>query len=249
MGNNISTTFTTNKNNYVFGTKTKNYFDEYNEKLEKEIAKAKAEEEAKKQRTQMEKRVNSITSIIEEDASTPQNVNSKELALTIMNTAQTTGVDPLLLACICKQETHFDQNKLGKNGKGMTQITSIVPKDMYARAEQYDNQMKKLIGEYKSLDKVFAAKDANPKLNLGDYGEMLYKYKTPEALFNGLKKDRDLNIKCGAYTIKFQLKKSDGDVRAALENYNGSSSKKSYATNVINYMNNAKSLVRLDAYC
>lgn len=249
MGNNISTTFTTNKNNYVFGAKTKNYFDEYSEKLEKEIAKAKAEEESKKQKQQFDNRVKSITSIIDEDVSTPKNVNSKELALTIMNTAQTVGVDPLLLACICKQETHFDQNQLGINGKGMTQITSIVPKDMYARAGQYDDKMRKLIGEYKSIDKVFAAKDANPKLNLGDYGEMLYKYRTPEALFNGLKKDRNLNIKCGAYTIKFQLKKSDGDVRTALEKYNGSSSKKSYATKVISYMDNAKSLVRLDAYC
>ncbi|MBD5403064.1 hypothetical protein HDR58_09785 [bacterium] len=249
MGNDLLVNFGMPQSKLSFGTgKVENYFEKCNRKFEEEKARQEAEKarkEAEKQaKQQFEQRTKAITSIIEEDPNVPKTVNKTELALAIIKNAQIVGVDPLLLACICKKESHFNQTL----GNGLTQVTSIVTQDMYQRAGLFDEHLNKLISQYKSLDNVFAAKNANPKLDLGDFGEMLYKYRTPAKLFQALQKDSDLNLRCGAYTIRFQLNQHNGNVRTALEEYNTTANKKSYANKIIGYMENAKALVRLNVY-
>lgn len=165
-----------------------------------------------------------------------------------MKISQEIGVDPLMLACLCKKESNFNQNELGSSGKGIAQITSILTDDMYLRPEVFDDKLKELIRQYKSLNKVFEAKKADPNLNLGDFGEMLYKYQTPDKLFKALQKDRNLNLKCAAYNMRFQLKEANGDVHKALENYNRTSAKKEYADKIMEYMRTAKSFCGLNVY-
>lgn len=193
-------------------------------------------------------RVLAIKSIIEEDPSAPEYVNSTKLANMIMQTGKETGMDPLVIACICKKETHFDQKKLNVNGKGIMQITSIVTEDMYQRTQLYEPKMKGLIEKYGSLEKVFQAKKKNSSINLGNFGEMLYKYKTPEKLYEALQKNTSLNLKCGAYLLKFKLSANNGDLKKALEDYNATVNKHNYSKAVLSYINNSKSILRLNAY-
>ncbi len=247
MENTIISSSQTSQNTFLHGAGSViNFFEKYNESISKELARRNAEIMEK---TQFERRTKAIASIIKEDPSTPKDVSQQELALEIHRNTKETGIDPLLLVCLCKKETHFDQKRSGNNGKGITQLTSIAMADMYQRAQLYDDTLKVLISKYKTLDKVFAAKNNNPKLYLGDFGEMLYKYKTPENLYNAIKKDRNLNLKCSAYAIKFHLNATNGDVRKALENYNTTYEKKEYASNIIRYMESARALVRINAYC
>ncbi len=253
MGTEVLTYFKPIQNNFVFGgIKPKNALEEYCEKIQKEIAEAEAEKARKEAerlaKLQFERRTKAIASVIAEDSSTPKSVNPTELALEIMKNAQIVGVDPLLLACICKKESHFDQNIPSSGGRGIGQITHWVPDDMYARPELFDERLAQLIKKHGSLKNVFAEKRANPKLELGDLGEILYKYKTSDNLYKALKNDRELNLRCAAYTIRFHLRNANGDVRTALENYNTTKDKKYYVRKVMQYMDNAKALVRLDAY-
>lgn len=249
MVNKISDGSLKTQNTFMFGvTRPKNALEKINEDLQKGIAKIEAEKAKRDAEMHFECRVRAIASVIEEDVSAPKNINQRELALEIMKNAQIVGVDPLLLACICKKESHFNQNIPSTGGRGIAPVTHYVPDDMYARPEVYDKRLAQLIDEYKSLNKVFAAKKANPKLELGDFGEMLYKYKTSDALCKALKNDRELNLRCAAYSIRFHLKEANGDVRTALEDYNTTADKKNYATKVMKYMDNAKALVRVNAY-
>lgn len=195
-----------------------------------------------------ENRTLAIKSVIEEDPETPKDVDTTKLANMIMQTGKETGVEPLVIACICKKETHFDQGKNVSSGKGIMQITSIVTEDMFQRFQLYEPKTKVLIEKYGSLEKAFQAKKKNPSINLGDFGEMLYKYKTPEKLYAALQKDAGLNLKCGAYLMKFHLASNNGDLRKSLEDYNATSDKHNYAKKVISYITNSKCLVKLNAY-
>ena len=143
------------------------------------------------------------------------------MASKITDAAFQAGIKPDSLAAIVQNESHFSERMISTgNGKGPAGITSIVPKDMYQRPELYDSKLALLIKQHGSLAKVFAAKKANPTLNLGDFGEMLYKYKTPDNLNAAQKKDFDLNLKIGAYVYKYNLKKANGNENIAFQNYN-----------------------------
>lgn len=119
---------------------------------------------------------------------------------------------------------------------------------MFQRTGLYDPEIKPVLDKYGSLKKAFEAKKNDPKIDLGDFGEILYKYNTPENLYEALKTDVGLNLKCGAYLMKFHLNANNGDIRKSLEAYNATSAKHSYAKKVMSYMDTSKSLVKLHAY-
>jgi hypothetical protein len=133
-------------------------------------------------------------------------------------------------------------------------ITSIAVKDLYARPKIYDSQLKGLISKYGSLQKVFAAKKANPSINLGNLGEILYKHGSWTNLNSAIKKDYDLNLKIGAYIYKYQLDKAMSNKHIsiadkeyeAFKNYNGSYLKHGYASSSVATLKAARAAASQD---
>jgi len=148
---------------------------------------------------------NRIAKVIKEDEDrgnskyTPEQISSL-----IVKTSKKYDVDPLIVASIAKQETHFTQELSGKNGKGMMQITSISLKDMYQRSKIYGKELKPLLDKYGSFDKLLIA----------------------------VKSNLAVNIEVGTALFKNKLKNAKGNLTKALQNYNGSSLKVSYAKSV-----------------
>ncbi len=162
-----------------------------------------------------------LVSIIIQNDKNAHKIDVDRMASRITDVAFLVGIKPDSLAAIVQNESHFsEQMIMSSNGKGPAGITSIIPRDMYERPGLYDSKLALLIKQHGSLAKVFAAKKANPTLKLGDFGEMLYKYKTPDNLNAALKKDFDLNLKIGAYVYKYKLKQANGDENIAFQNYN-----------------------------
>ncbi len=148
---------------------------------------------------------NHIAKVIKEDEDrgnskyTPEQISSL-----IVKTSKKYDVDPLIVAAIAKQETHFTQELSGKNGKGMMQLTSISLKDMYQRSKIYGKELKPLLDKYGSFDKLLIA----------------------------VKSNLAVNIEVGTALFKNKLKNAKGNLTKALQNYNGSSLKVSYAKSV-----------------
>lgn len=175
-----------------------------------EAEKAEAEAKAKQEAEAKEKAANEVKAkianvISSDEAQGNTKYSDEEISKMIYDAAEKYGVDPKLVASVCKQETHFTQEKSGSSGKGMMQLTTISLKDMYAREKIYDKELKPL------LDK---------------YGDV-----------NGLKKaiinDASVNVEVSTALLKAKLKGAKGNVRIALQNYNGSGAKVKYAGEVI----------------
>lgn len=175
-----------------------------------EAEKAEAEAKAKQEAEAKEKAANEVKAkianvISSDEAQGDTKYSDEEISKMIYDAAEKYGIDPKLVASVCKQETHFTQEKSGSSGKGMMQLTTISLKDMYAREKIYDKELKPL------LDK---------------YGDV-----------NGLKKaiinDASVNVEVSTALLKAKLKGAKGNVRIALQNYNGSGAKVKYAGEVI----------------
>lgn len=175
-----------------------------------EAEKAEAEAKAKQEAEAKEKAANEVKAkianvISSDEAQGNTKYSDEEISKMIYDAAEKYGVDPKLVASVCKQETHFTQERSGSSGKGMMQLTTISLKDMYAREKIYDKELKPL------LDK---------------YGDV-----------NGLKKaiinDASVNVEVSTALLKAKLKGAKGNVRIALQNYNGSGAKVKYAGEVI----------------
>lgn len=175
-----------------------------------EAEKAEAEAKAKQEAEAKEKAANEVKAkianvISSDEAQGDTKYSDEEISKMIYDAAEKYGVDPKLVASVCKQETHFTQERSGSSGKGMMQLTTISLKDMYAREKIYDKELKPL------LDK---------------YGDV-----------NGLKKaiinDASVNVEVSTALLKAKLKGAKGNVRIALQNYNGSGAKVKYAGEVI----------------
>lgn len=146
-----------------------------------------------------------IAEIIKDDEARGKSKNTPEqVSDLIVKTAKKYDVDPLMIASIAKQETHFTQEKSGKNGKGMMQLTTISLKDMYQRSKVYGKELKPLLDKYGSHEKLLKA----------------------------VKDNVAVNIEVGTALFKAKLKNAKGNVTKALQNYNGSSLKVSYAKSV-----------------
>lgn len=175
-----------------------------------EAEKAEAEAKAKQEAEAKEKAANEVKAkianvISSDEAQGDTKYSDEEISKMIYDAAEKYGIDPKLVASVCKQETHFTQERSGSSGKGMMQLTTISLKDMYAREKIYDKELKPL------LDK---------------YGDV-----------NGLKKaiinDASVNVEVSTALLKAKLKGAKGNVRIALQNYNGSGAKVKYAGEVI----------------
>lgn len=175
-----------------------------------EAEKAEAEAKAKQEAEAKEKAANEVKAkianvISSDEAQGKTKYSDEEISKMIYDAAKKYGIDPKLVASVCKQETHFTQERSGSSGKGMMQLTTISLKDMYAREKIYDKELKPL------LDK---------------YGDV-----------NGLKKaiinDASVNVEVSTALLKAKLKGAKGNVRIALQNYNGSGAKVKYAGEVI----------------
>lgn len=175
-----------------------------------ETEKAEAEAKAKQEAEAKEKAANEVKAkianvISSDEAQGKTKYSDEEISKMIYDAAEKYGIDPKLVASVCKQETHFTQERSGSSGKGMMQLTTISLKDMYAREKIYDKELKPL------LDK---------------YGDV-----------NGLKKaiinDASVNVEVSTALLKAKLKGAKGNVRIALQNYNGSGAKVKYAGEVI----------------
>lgn len=150
-----------------------------------------------------------VLDIITNDPAAPKNLDKEKMTAMIMQTAQETGVDPVVLASIAKQESHFKQDVPTSCGSGIMQLTTISIKDMYQRPKIYDKSIRPI----------------------------LLKYGSPEMLVKAMRKDPELNLKLGAVLYKAKLAQAKGDEKKALELYNGSPIKKKYAQAVMNNIN------------
>ena len=181
-----------------------------------------------------------VSNMIKNDPAAPKNLNVDKMTNMILEAAEETGVDPVYIASIAKQETHYNQNRTGVNGKGMMQITTSPLEDMYQRPDFYDPTLKPLMRKYKNWAGIAAAKRKNPDLNLGSFGNMLYKYGSYDKLRTAIIKDTQLNLKAGAYIFRAALNHSGGNVQRALINYNRSSIKYKYAREVMGHIAEGK---------
>ncbi len=178
-----------------------------------------------------------ISDIIEKDKSSPRDFmdsDRKKLAEFIINVSEISGIDYDIITFIAQSESHFNQNLSGESGKGLMQITSIVPKDMFQRPAFYDENLKPMIKEYGSLEKLFEAKDLDNSLDLGKFGEFLYMHKTPENLIQDCINDAQTNLITGAFCFKAKLKSAGGNIFNALADYNSTSTKNDYAKDIYN---------------
>lgn len=146
-----------------------------------------------------------VSDLIANDPAAPKNLDTERMTQMIMKASQETGVDSLVIASIAQRETHFNQNVPVRCGSGVMQLTSISIKDMFLRPKVYDESLRPILA----------------------------KYGCPENLIKAMRKDPELNIKLGAILYKAKLKQAKGDEKKALELYNGSSVKKSYAQAVM----------------
>lgn len=167
-----------------------------------------------------------------------------ELAQKIINTANAVDIDAADLAAIVKRESTFCSNeeiyrRYHKKG-GPAGITKSPPNNMYKEGwtEKYDDRIAALIKQYGSLKNVFNAKNNNPEINLGEFGEMLYEYGSASNLKEACKEDYDLNLKVGAYYYKLMLKLTHGNKRAAFNRYNGGGTA-GYGADAVNIVNSA----------
>lgn len=147
-----------------------------------------------------------LIKIMDEDKNLPKGFNKDKCASTIMNIALELGADPISIACIIKQETHFHSGLNGKNGKGLMQLTSITIKDMYT----------------KGRDRLY-----HSALN-----ELKKNHPTSSSLFTALQTQDSINVKVGALAYMMRLQESKGNIKNALRNYNGSQYKETYAKEV-----------------
>ncbi len=147
-----------------------------------------------------------VLRIMEEDKSIPKNLNKNKLASTIMNVANELEADPITLACIIKKETHFQSGLEYKGAKGLMQITNITVKDMYQKGRD--------------------------KLYHGALNDLKKDHPTYASLYNVLQNQDSLNIKVGSIVYMKHLKATGGNIPQALQKYNSSSAKESYASEV-----------------
>lgn len=146
-----------------------------------------------------------VLKIMQEDKNCSPSTDKNKIADYIVILSKEYNIDPVFIACIAKKETHFTENLNGKNGKGMMQLTSIAVKDMYTRPNLYHSGLNKI----------------------------KEKYPTYESLFEAIQSDPELNLKIGIIAFAQRLNNAKGNLKIALQNYNGSSQKIAYANDIM----------------
>ncbi len=168
------------------------------------------------------------------------------------------GVPSEVIGAIIKQETHFSTNpaEMNKgNGVGPMQVTMITLHDMFVRPEQYDPDIKNIVGpkkKYKTFEEALKAKLNDNTVNLGKFGNKFFEfYKQNKTYFDkGYYRKRslkdlpksvrdkyvktlsnyDMNVYLGCYIYKAH--KKGNTEKQAIINYNGSPLKYKYESAV-----------------
>lgn len=146
-----------------------------------------------------------ILRIMEEDKNCCKTADKNKIAENIIKLSKEYGADPVHIACIVKKESHFAENINKGTAKGLMQITQITIKDMYQRPNLYHSALDNIKKEYPTHQSLFTAIQVNPELNL----------------------------RVGIIAFLQRLEKSNGNVRLALQNYNGSRHKVAYANAIM----------------
>ena len=180
--------------------KAKRFFEQKQKELEEEAYRIKKE---------------TVSDIITNHPRKKPEVNVENMAEMIMNASQETGIDPIIIAHIAGQESGYTQS-CGKNGQGIMQLVSISIKDMFQRPNYYGGNLKSILNEYK----------------------------TPQKLMEAAKKDPQLNLTLGAYCFKAKLKLAKGNLLKAFEYYNGSPLKYSYSKQLESSVENSRKSIR-----
>lgn len=160
-----------------------------------------------------------VKDIINGDKDAPRNLNRDKMAEMIVEAAYAAKVDPVIIAHIARRESDFNQFADNGTGKGIMQLTPISIEDMYQRPNIYEPELLPI----------------------------LKRYKTPQRLFEALKKNPELNIKLGAFLFKAKLNQAHGNVRNALILYNSSNIKYKYADAVMHNINNTRKGLRFQS--
>lgn len=146
-----------------------------------------------------------VLKVMKEDENCALSADKNKLADKIVKIAKELDANPLHIACIVKQETHFTEHINKGAGSGIMQITPIVAKDMFLRPSFYD----------KNLEKITA-----------DFADH-------KSFYHAIKKNTGLNLRVGVLLFQARLNEADGNLRKALVLYNGSSLKHKYAHEII----------------
>ena len=149
-------------------------------------------------------------------------IDEKKMRNRIVQAAEYAGVSPVAVACVVKEESNFkDEIIQSENGKGPMGITQIAVDDLFKRPGRVDKDFGKLVEKYGSINVLFKAKDKDPSINLGNLGNLLYRYKNPSKLYKSIRENFDLNLKVGAFILRGYINESKGNLRKAFYNYNG----------------------------
>lgn len=147
---------------------------------------------------------NMVLKIMNEDKAVLDHVDKDLIASTIVQTAKEIGIDPIVLTCIAKRESHFSGVAYNGTGHGVMQLVPITVKDMYQRKHLYHSSFEKIAEEYP----------------------------TNKLLFDAIKKMPQLNIKVGAIVFLSKLDKAKGNLRQCLKFYNASPHQDVYSKEV-----------------
>lgn len=156
-----------------------------------------------KKDTIFEKQWQTVLKIMEDDKAC-LHPNKEQVANNIVKISRMVDVDPIVVACIAKKESHFSQKSIAKSPKGVMQIVEITVKDMFQREHLYHSRLK----------------------------ELKQVYPTQEKLFQAIQTNALVNMEVGAITYGMKLQQAKGDVFNALRKYNASPLKDDYAKTV-----------------
>ncbi len=146
-----------------------------------------------------------VMKIMNEDENIAATADTTKLAEKIVTIAKKLDANPVHIACIAKEETHFTEHVSRGSGHGIMQITPIVAKDMFLRPSYYHEELEKITAKYKNHREFFKA----------------------------IQKKTTLNIEVGTLLFQARLEETKGNVKNALMLYNGSSIKHSYASKIM----------------
>lgn len=156
-----------------------------------------------------------VLRIMKEDKNCFAALDKEKMAQRIVKIAKEYDADPVEIASIVKKETHFTPGLNDGNAKGLMQLTEVSIKDMYQRPELYNKKL----------------------------GYIIKRYPSHKHLFNAIQQNQELNLRVGTIAFQYHKTKARGNVKYALQGYNGSPQKVSYSDTVLKDIKKYKKLL------
>lgn len=169
-------------------------------KLNKEMIVKKA------QQALFQKQKTIVLKIMNDDKNCAAGIDKDKIATQIVLFAKEYKVNPITIACIAKQETHFTENLNGTSGKGIMQVTSVAVKDLFQRSSDYNEKLVHITN----------------------------KHQGHKELFQAIQNKSSLNMRVGIILFQRHLDKNEGNLYKALRDYNSGAQKDQYARTISN---------------